>query len=406
MTTFTAPGAFFSSPDFDFEARGALGAAATGIGDTGLVLSTLDRVTDGDHRSWFDAWTNTAATLAKQAADADRGGHRRTAQWAWLAGAEYYAKALTAVDGLPDDSPLNPTFAEQDRCWQAFVDAARGAFVRVPVPYEGAALPGYLLRPDDSGMPRPTLVITNGSDGSLPGLWAYGAGEGLQRGWNVFVYDGPGQQSMLFQRGTAFRPDWEAVLTPVLDTLVRRPDVDQSALLGLGISQGGFWLPRALTAEHRMLAAVADGGVVDIARTWNANLPAELLDLVRTGDRRDFDAAVAGAPSNPDAERTFAFRARPYGISDMFDLFTEIQRYVLTAEDAAKIRTPLLITDPADDQFFAGQPQELYELLRGDRDLLPFSRDTGGNGHCEPLARRRATQATLDYLQDHLPRSG
>ena len=30
----------------------------------------------------------------------------------------------------------------------------------------------------------------------------------------VFVFDGPGQQSMLFERGVPFRYDWEAVLTP------------------------------------------------------------------------------------------------------------------------------------------------------------------------------------------------
>ncbi len=32
----------------------------------------------------------------------------------------------------------------------------------------------------------------------------------LERSWNAFVYDGPGQQSLLFERGVPFRPDWEA----------------------------------------------------------------------------------------------------------------------------------------------------------------------------------------------------
>ena len=43
-------------------------------------------------------------------------------------------------------------------------------------------------------------MITNGSDGSLPGLLEYGAAEALTRGWNAFLFDGPGQQSMLFER--------------------------------------------------------------------------------------------------------------------------------------------------------------------------------------------------------------
>ena len=44
--------------------------------------------------------------------------------------------------------------------------------------------------------------MTNGSDGSLPGLLGYGGAEALKRGWNVFLFDGPGQQSMLFDRGS------------------------------------------------------------------------------------------------------------------------------------------------------------------------------------------------------------
>ena len=42
-----AAGGFFADADFDYEARIVLGAAASGIGDVGLVLETLDRVTDG-----------------------------------------------------------------------------------------------------------------------------------------------------------------------------------------------------------------------------------------------------------------------------------------------------------------------------------------------------------------------
>jgi hypothetical protein len=69
----------------------------------------------------------------------------------------------------------------------------------------------------------------------------------------VFVYDCPGQQSMLFERGAPFRYDWEAVLTPVIDTLVARPDVDASALAGYGISQGGFWRAIACQPTGRQL---------------------------------------------------------------------------------------------------------------------------------------------------------
>lgn len=400
----SARGGLFKTVDFDYESRIILGAAACGCGDVGLVLATLDRITDGDPQSWFDSWTATAVDLAERGEQALRAGHLMTARWALLAAAEYYGKALVFLDGMADQSVLTPTFRKHRACWEKVVDASGGCCVRLDVPYEGSSMPGYLLRPDATGARRPTLVMTNGSDGSLPSLLGYGADEALARGWNAFVYDGPGQQSMLFERGVPFRPDWETVLTPVIDTLLTRADVDGAALLGYGISQGGYWLPRALAFEHRLLAAVADPGVVDVSASWIAALPAPLLGLLRAGRKEEFNAA-AGANADPTATRNLAFRAKPYGTSTLFDLFTEVQKYQLR-DVVEKITTPLLVLDPADEQFFPGQARDLYTLLPGEKAIIEFSQAQGANFHCQPTGRRLAHTGMLDFLADHLPGIG
>jgi hypothetical protein len=399
----TAPGGFFADADFDYEARIVLGAAASGIGDVGLVLATLDRIADGDRQSWFDEWTASASDLAARGQEAAKNGHHRTARWALLAAAEYYGKALVVVDGLADQSVLLPTFREGRKCWEGVVAASEGCYVRMDVPYEGTTLPGYLLRPDDTGAARPTLVVTNGSDGTLPGLLGYGAAEAMARGWNAFVFDGPGQQSMLFERGVPFRHDWEAVLTPVIDALVERPDVEASALTGYGISQGGYWITRAVAFEHRMVAAVADPGVVDVSAGWTAHLPGALLDMLRPGQKDAFNAAMsAGADSNPQMARMLAFRSRPYGQSDWFDLFNEVQRY--QARDVVgQITTPMLILDPDDEQFFPDQPQQLYDLLPGEKKIIEFAPAQGANFHCQPTGRQLTHTQMLDWLAEHLP---
>ena len=400
----SAPGGFFANADFDYEARIVLGAAASGIGDVGLVLATLDRITDGDPQSWFDAWTALAADLAARGDEALGRGHLHTASWAFLAAAEYYAKALMFVDGLADQSVLLPTFREGRRCWEKVVDASRGRFVRVQVPYEDTTLPGYLLRPDATGAARPTLVVTNGSDGSLPGLLEYGAAEALARGWNAFVFDGPGQQSMLFERGVPFRYDWEAVLTPVIDFLVARPDVDASALTGYGISQGGYWITRAVAFERRLVAAVADPGVVDVSAGWTAHLPPSLVDLLDSGQKDAFNAAMAKAQGSASrqAARTMAFRSKPYGMTDPFDLFTEVRKYQVR-DVAGQITTPLLILDPDGEQFFPGQPRQLYDLLPGEKEIIGFTQAQGADFHCQPTGRQLTHTQMLDWLADHLP---
>jgi len=400
----SAPGGLFKDPDFDFEARIVLGAAASGIGDVGLVLATLDKITDGDPQSWFDAWTGAAADLAARGEQVAGRGHPQTASWALLAAAEYYAKALVFVGGLADQSVLLPTFRRGRECWEQVIDASAGRFIRVQVPYEDTTLPGYLLRPEDSGAARPTLVMTNGSDGSLPGLWGYGAAEALARGWNAFVFDGPGQQSMLFERGVPFRYDWEAVLTPVLDVLVTRPDVDASALTGYGISQGGYWITRAVAFEHRLVAAVADPGVVDVSVSWTAHLPPVLLNLLEQDQKDAFNAAMAQAQASasPEAARTFAFRSKPYGQADPFDLFTEVRKYQVRGV-AGQITTPMLILDPDNEQFFPGQPRQLYDLLPGEKGIIGFTQAQGANFHCQPTGRQVTHTQMLDWLADHLP---
>jgi dienelactone hydrolase len=282
------------------------------------------------------------------------------------------------------------------------VDASQGRFARVQVPYEGATLPGYLLRPDATGAARPTLVMTNGSDGALSGLFGEGAAEALRRGWNAFLFDGPGQQSMLFERGVPFRPDWEAVLTPVIDALAARPDVDPAALTGYGVSQGGYWITRAVAFEHRLAAAVADGGVVDVSATWTANLPPALLDLLHTGQQDAFNAAFSKVDQNPALARTLAFRSRPYGITDWFGLFTEVQRYQVR-DVAGQITTPLLVLDPSDEQFFGGQPRELYDLLPGEKAIVEFTRAQGANFHCQPMGRQLTHTQMFDWLTGYLP---
>jgi hypothetical protein len=395
---------FFADPDFDYETRLALGLTAYGVGDVGLVLATAARITDGDRSSWFAAWTERADQLAALGDDCRAADEHRGASWAYLSASDAYSRALGAVDGLPPEqaeSVTLPTFRRGRQCWDAMIDASGGRFVRVDVPCEGSTLPGYLLRPDASCAPRPTFVMTNGSDGALSGLWASGAAAALERGWNAFVYDGPGQQSMLFERGTHFRPDWEAVLTPVVDALLGRPDVDAAALTAYGISQAGYWLPRALAFEHRFVAAVADPGVVDVSTSWTAHLPPEMLELLGTGQKDMFDGYMAEIDEDPEAARTFAFRARPFGITSPFDLFTEVRRYSLR-EVAHQIRTPLLITDPQDEQFWPGQSHQLATLLRTPHEMVEFGVADGANFHCQPLARRLTSQRMFDWLSGQL----
>ena len=120
----------------------------------------------------------------------------------------------------------------------------------------------------------------NGSDRSLAGLWASPGAAALDRGYNVLLFDGPGQQSQLFERGVPFRPDWEHVLTPVFEFVAGLDGVEAARIAVYGISQGSYWVARAIAFEHRYAAAITDPGVVDVSASWTSQLPKSLMKLL------------------------------------------------------------------------------------------------------------------------------
>lgn len=391
---------------WDSTIRGVLGKATRGGADLGEVLALCASVTPGDTTGWFDAWRALGERILAIADASAARGHRVSAARAYLRAADYFAVAVNAIDGLgADTTPLLPTFRRHAKAWDGFVANTHWPVQRVDVPYEGAAMPGWFFRHDDSGARRRTLVVNNGSDGSLSGCWSQAAEGALERGYNVLLFDGPGQQSMLFERGIPFRYDWENVLTPVVDFLLTRDDVDGNALAVYGISQGGYWVPRALAVEHRFAAGIADTGVVSIGRTWFEQLPPRLVALYRSGRKARFDRLMLQALSGPDAQsarQSWEFRSRPYGVTGYSAVLDEVVKYDLT-DVAGHISTPLCITDPDGEQYFPGQAAELAALVPGST-IVRFTQHEGAGHHCQPLARELTEQRIFDWLDEHLHR--
>lgn len=394
----------FYSEDFDFEVRIQLGQAPYGGSDVGEVLRTIAEVKDGDHEGWYQAWSALGERLASQAAASADAGHQTSAAAAYLRAANAYAPAVNAAASLGDADKLQHTFRAHRAAWDAFVDRAPYPAERLAIPYENTTMPGYFFRASTDGAKAPTLILVNGSDGSISSMWATGGLGGLHRGYNVLMFDGPGQQSMLFDKGIPFRYDWEAVMTPVVDVLVGRDDVDAERIAAYGISQAGYWLPRALTFEHRIAAAVADPGVVDVSQSWRAGIPKSEMELVEKGEKEKFDRGMEMALRySKSVSRLWNFRAKPFGKDSPYDTMVEMLRYRLESEDAANITTPLLITSPEKEQFWPGQSEQLAAMVP-DATLQPFTADEGADYHCQPLARLLTDERMFDWLDKRLGR--
>jgi Prolyl oligopeptidase family len=393
----------FYDGDWDFVVRALLGKATRGGADIGEVLATIAGVRPKDDEGWFAAWVGLGERIAAVAEASAARGHRISAARAYLRAANYYAVAVNAVSSLGDTKRLLATFRVHRAAWDGFLANTRWPVERIEIPYEGAGMPGWIFRPDASRASRPTLVMNLGSDEAITGLWSEGAEGALERGYNVVLFEGPGQQTMLFDHGVPFRHDWENVLTPVVDHLLTRGDVDADKLTVYGVSQAGYWVPRALAFEHRFAAAIVDGGVVDVARSWYRHIPPRILAAYHSGHKKLFDKEMALAfrlPGSRAAKLVWNFRSRPYGVSGYAAALDEVAKYDLT-EVAARITTPLYVIDTDGDQFFAGQPAELAALVPGST-YARFTQADGASYHCQPLARELTEQRMFDWMDEQI----
>ena len=394
---------FSPNADYDFEIRSTLGHAVEGAADIGEVLAATSHIRKDDHAAWFAAWHGLAERTAAIAADAEKAGHRVSASEAYLRASQYFSVAVNATSALADSTELAPTFHKQRAAWDSFVALTAARASRVDIPYELSSLPGYFFRPaTDLQATGATLVAVNGSDGSLASLWATCVSPALKRGYNVLVFDGPGQQSQLFERHVPFRPDWEKVLTPVYDFVSRQQGIDPTRIAVYGISQGSYWVARALAFEHRFAAAITDPGLVDVSTSWTSQLPKPLIKLLAEGQDEKFDRDMGVAMKLMGATaRTWQFRARPYGTTGYAETMRAVTPYTV-ADIASRITTPLLITDPQGEQFWPGQADQLASLTSGVSTVVRFTESEGAGGHCEPMARSLTAQRMFDWLDDRL----
>ena len=364
-------GAQFKHDDFQFGFEIALGAAYHGASDAGEVLATAARVKDGDADAWLAEWTATADAVRSQAEAAEAAGHRVSALAHYRRAATYYSTALYLLDHAKHQEAGSDTWHTQRACWQKVVDLSPVPGERVAIAYEDTELEAFFFRAPDAepGEPRPLVVVNNGSDGATSGMWSDGGAAASERGYHWMTFDGPGQQSTWFEKGIPFRPDWEAVLGPVADAMTARDDVDSDRMAVIGVSQAGFWVPRALAFEHRFAAAVADPGVVDVSTSWTEQLPGFMTKQLDQGDRRTSTRRWAWSRrSRTSTHATLEFRGRPYGLDtdSRFDLYKAVRQYVL-GDEVGQITTPMLITDPRTSSSGPASPSSCTTCCPGTR---------------------------------------
>jgi Alpha/beta hydrolase family len=376
---------FFKDPSYDGQFARTLAAAIVGAADLGEVFATARRVGTLSGASWHDVWAATAATAKKAADDALAANSRISARSAFLRASEYFRQAYYFIRSNVDDARLQAAYHAHADTFVAATGLMDSHAEHVRIPYQSTTISGYLFAPDATGAARPTLLFPCGYDSTAEAGWV-NVPAALERGYNVLNFEGPGQGEALFTQHLYFRRDYEAVLTPVVDWLQTRKEVDAARVGLVGRSFGGYLAPRGAAFEHRLAALVCDPAQPDMG----ARLPTGFVGRVA--------GPVVEAQMHFSASRAEFFGARmaSHGITAIDDYFAELRRFNMIP-DAKGITCPTLIVESEND-FAGGSGQELKDAMTAPADLIHLTAGQGADGHCAGLGQEIWNEAVYGWL--------
>jgi alpha-beta hydrolase superfamily lysophospholipase len=394
---------FPDDTQFWYEALRVLGHTAYGGADIGEVVTTAARISAGLYDSWYEQWAATAQRVEAEARGRLAAGHQASGRDGLLRAATYYRSAEFFTRDRDPDPRGRLAYQASVRC---FADAAAlmsPAVTPVKIPFEGTALPGYLYQSPRSGR-QATFIMHSGFDGWAEELHHCGALAAQERGYTVITFDGPGQAGPCYD-GLVFRPDWESVVSPVIDWAVARPEVDPGRIALGGWSMGGGLAPRAAAFEPRIRALICVDGIYDIGQTYT-----ERLGLGADTERRltaeidpELDALAQQLMQiNPQVRWACRQGMWSFGVGTPRAFLAASLPYHLRDGIAEKIACPVFVGSGESDEFFLGQPDLLMQHLTAPATLATFTDAEGAGAHCQAGAQRLLCARMLDWLDEIL----
>ncbi len=353
--------------------------------DPGEIMETLGQLTSTAEHDWVRAWGDTAQRVQARADVSYEKKKLVSAASAYLRAASYWRIALMYFSDDKDSRVVefskNSVF-----CYGRYLETSGYPGQKIQVPYEGTHLPGCFYRSPVAKEKAPLLIITPGRDTwGEDTVWVYDAA--IQRGIHCLVVEGPGQGTALRLQGLKFRNDWEKVITPVIDHAGTLPGIDMDRIALLGISFGGYLVPRAAAFERRIKLCIADPGNI----SWGASIAGafkKARKLPRFIRPAQIDSMV----------KDYAWK---HGVENDIDrVIDELAKYS-NRDVLDKIRCKVLVVD-ATAEVIPGKAREFYDALSCPKHYLLFDEATTAQNHTQMGGYGPASEILFDWIEDNL----
>lgn len=394
---------YFDDPGLDGQFQRTVSKESYKMANLGECLVIASSIDEHNLDSWYDAFFNFAQQLQQAAENGLAKGHDISAREKFLRACEYYRAAFFYHRENIRDEKLQTAYNAHKYAFQQYMKLSSLRLEPLDISFENGFFRGVFASPQIEKTRRPTIIHLGGYDGTLEELYP-AILEGNSRGYNVYVMDGPGQGSCLYEQSMFMRPDWENLISPVINKLLERPDVDEKALCLIGRSFGGYTAVRAAAYEKRISALILDPGMTDIGDALQKRLPPDLADKIWDKSATTGEAFTA-LLATEKWRRLFLPRMATHGVKSVQDYLQIMMQYTNHGH-IEKISCPTLVCDNVSDSVSTQQGKLVYDQLTCKKTFIQFGVEEGTEGHCQGLGQPVFFARIFDWLAENLKESG
>ncbi|KAB8332223.1 alpha/beta hydrolase [Scytonema tolypothrichoides VB-61278] len=275
----------------------------------------------------------------------------------------------------PQKHPMRDNFVQLMRqCYGITEDE------QYQIPYQTGFLPAYRFTPPQ---PKATLVFFGGYDSYIEEFFPI-AFFFVEAGYDVVIFEGPGQGGALEDAGLKMIPEWEQPVKTVLDYF------GLNEVILMGISLGGGLVIRAAAFEPRVRYVIADDILCNATETFLKSFPATLKAQVEqhltNHDINQLNTLFNQImPQSPILEWGIRQGMHIMGTATPYDFLQATQSYN-TIDISHRIRADVLLLAGSEDHYVPlHQLYQQAEALTNVRSLTTrvFTRSEQAQNHVQ-----------------------
>jgi hypothetical protein len=365
-------------------------------GAAGEIYNVASRINERDPKSWGKEWTAEGERVEALANTLLQKGHTISARGAFLRAFTYYRTGHVVY--MPGDPELVQSFEALQRCFKHFADLADILIEEIQIPYTKTSnypdktMRGYFF--SQSSGKKPTVIFLNGAESMSEDAYFWTAVAGVQRGYNIFVADAPGDfVTRIYDPDFILDDRCDAALHSMVDYALAHPGVDPEKLAVYGISMGGYKAGRLAQIESRVKAVIANAPMLNAGKVLHAmkKVPTLSEGARQYAVRFCWQYGIEGGDVQENTNRL---------VDEMWNTF-EV--------DPTKISCPFLSLYGENELGAEAvrQVETFHSLLKSEiKTIRKTTVKEGAEAHCQLNNFPLQHQITYDWLDDVIGKKG